>query len=270
MTDDRLPLEFGRSAFGIDAEVYDRARPPYPDELYALLDAEALIEGCEVLEVGAGTGAATLELARRGARRIVAVEPDARLAALLARKAERQHAPVEVSVGAFEDLPPLDAEFDLVVSATAFHWIDEQHGLALAARALRPGGAIALWWMVFGDPEFDDPFHRATKELLAFGVSSPSGGIRPGVPHARDVEARTTALADAGFISIRHERWRRPAQFSARQIRELYSTFSQNQSLSPERRDALLDALEGIAKSEFGGVVERPIHTALYLARLPE
>lgn len=270
MSEYRLPLEAGRQAFGVDAEIYDRARPPYPDKLYALLDAEALIEGHAILEVGAGTGAATLELARRGARRILAVEPDERMAALLARKAEQQRAPVEVSIGAFEDTPPHDAEFDLVVSATAFHWIDEQRGLALAAQALRPGGAVALWWMVFGDPERGDPFHEATRDRLAFGVSSPSGGVRPGVPHALDVEARARALAEAGFTAIRHERWRRPVRFSARQIRELYSTFSQNQSLPPDERESLLDELEGIAEREFGGVVERQIITALYLARRPE
>jgi SAM-dependent methyltransferase len=267
VSDRRLPLHAGRSAFGVDAEVYDRARPPYRDELYDLLEDEGLIEGQSILEVGAGTGAATLELARRGAREIVAVEPDPRLAAVLEAKAAEQQAAIEVLSVALEEMEPRGAVFDLVASATAFHWVDEAQGLAFAAEALRPGGAIALWWMVFGDPERDDPFHEATRDRVSFGVSSPSAGVRPGLPHALDTEARISALGAAGFAHIRYERWIQTARFTPRQIRELYSTFSQNQELSPEDREALLDDLEDIATREFGGSVERPILNALYLAR---
>jgi SAM-dependent methyltransferase len=269
MSDRRLPLDAGRRAFGADPELYDRARPPYPDELYELLAEEGLIEGRRILEAGAGTGAATLEFARRGARRIVAVEPDKRMASVLEAKAVAQPVPIEVITAAFDDFDPAGLEFDLVASATAFHWVEEERGLGVATRALRPGGAIALWWMVFGDPTGEDAFHQATKERLSFGVSSPSAGAGAGVPHAFDIDARTKALDAAGFADVRHERWAQRVRFTPRGIRELYSTFSQNQELTPEEREALLDDLEGVAEHEFGGEVERPILTALYLARRP-
>ena len=179
MSDGRLPLKVGRTAFGVDAEVYDRARPPYPDALYALLDFGQLIEGRTILDVGAGTGAATLELARRGARRITALEPHPRLAELLVSKSKSSNAPVEVRVETLEEADLPDASFDLVVSATAFHWVDETLGLEIVRRALRPGAAIALWWSVFGDPTRDDPFHAATKRRLGIGFTSPSAGVRP-------------------------------------------------------------------------------------------
>ncbi len=217
--------------------------------------------------MGAGTGAATLELARRGAGRITALEPDPRLAELLVSKASSSDAPVEVRIVTLEEADLPDASFDLVVSATAFHWVDETLGLEIVRRVLRPGAVIALWWTVFGDPMRDDPFHAATKRRLDIGFSSPSAGVRPSVPHALDVPARRAALEGAGFEDVQHELMRRLVRFTAREIRELYSTFAQNQQLPAAERDALLDDLEGIAQREFGGVVERPIQTSLYIAR---
>lgn len=267
MSEGRLPLDAGRAAFGVNAQVYDRARPAYPDELYAILEDERLIAGRSILDVGAGTGAATMELVRRGAARVVAVEPDPRLARLLRTKTEAAAAPVEILELAFEDVALTDATFDLVVSATAFHWVDEAVGLATARRALRPGAAIALWWWVFGDAQQDDPFHEATKERLSFGVSSPSAGRRPNLPHALDVDARRAALVAAGFRDVRHELMRQLVRFDPRQLRELYSTFAQNQQLPQEEREALLDYVEETAAVQFGGEVERPFQTSLYLAR---
>jgi SAM-dependent methyltransferase len=46
--------------FEVHAEVYERARPPYPEALWARLrELELLQPGTRVLELGAGTGQAT-------------------------------------------------------------------------------------------------------------------------------------------------------------------------------------------------------------------
>jgi hypothetical protein len=63
------------------------------------------------------------------------------------------------------------------VSATAFHWLDEDPALVKIASLLRPGGWWAAIWNVFGDDSRPDPFHEATKELLE-APSSPSGWMR--------------------------------------------------------------------------------------------
>jgi SAM-dependent methyltransferase len=95
-----------------------------------------------VLEIGPGTGQATVPLAERGCR-IVAVELGAGLAAVARRKLAR-YPRVEVVVAAFEDWPLPPDPFDLVLAATAFHWIDPAVRVAKAADALRPGGALAV------------------------------------------------------------------------------------------------------------------------------
>src|SRR4051812_7361231 len=63
-----------RTTFSEDAERYDRARPGYPTAMYDDLARLAGIgPGCRVLEIGCGTGQATIPLAERGCT-IVAVE----------------------------------------------------------------------------------------------------------------------------------------------------------------------------------------------------
>ena len=58
-----------RAVFDQDAERYDRARPGYPAELFDDLAAlTGLRAGDRVLEIGPGTGQATVPLAQRGYR----------------------------------------------------------------------------------------------------------------------------------------------------------------------------------------------------------
>jgi SAM-dependent methyltransferase len=132
-----------RETFDTAAERYDRARPGYPAELFDDLVEQARLEpGARVLEIGCGTGQATRPLAERGFT-IVAVELGASLAAV----ARRNLAPfpaVEVVVAAFEDWPLPAEPFDLVLCATAFHWLDPAVRLKKVADALRPGGALAV------------------------------------------------------------------------------------------------------------------------------
>ncbi|MFI6097843.1 class I SAM-dependent methyltransferase [Lentzea sp. NPDC051213] len=121
-----------RTTFGEDATRYHRARPAYPPQLFGRLS------GARILEIGPGTGQATLPLTRLGS--VTAVELSPELAAVA-----RVHAPLaRVEVGAFEEWPLPAEPFDLVVSATAFHWLDPAVRMTKCAAALRAGGALAV------------------------------------------------------------------------------------------------------------------------------
>src|SRR6266536_5913094 len=131
---DRVRL---RETFNQAAELYYRARPGYPPALFDELAAVAgLGPGCRVLEIGCGTGQATVPLAERGCE-IVAVELGADLATVARRNLAR-FPRVEVVVAAFEDLPLPTEPFDTGVAATAWHWLAPAVRVAKAAQALRP------------------------------------------------------------------------------------------------------------------------------------
>jgi SAM-dependent methyltransferase len=145
-----------RSTFDEAAELYDRARPGYPAALFDdLVELAGIGPGSRVLEIGPGTGQATVPLAERGCR-IVAVELGPQLAAVARRNLARFPV-VEVVTAAFEDWPLPPEPFDLVLSATAFHWIDPAVRVRKAADALRPGGSlatIATHHVAGGDEQF--------------------------------------------------------------------------------------------------------------------
>ena len=64
------------------AQLYDRARPGYPAALFDdIIYYAALPAGARILEVGCGTGQATLPLAQRGYA-IDCLEPGAQMAAI--------------------------------------------------------------------------------------------------------------------------------------------------------------------------------------------
>ena len=92
-----------RTTFNEDAERYNRARPQYPVQMFDDLAAAVAPAGARVLEIGCGTGQATVALAERGYR-IVAVElgPDM---ATVARRNLARFDSVEVVTAAFEDWP---------------------------------------------------------------------------------------------------------------------------------------------------------------------
>lgn len=123
------------TAFEEHVDDYDAARPSYPKELYDALP----LAGARVLELGAGTGIASAELAARvGSLVVTDLGPR-----MLARGLTKHAWPGAVCRA--EALPFAAASFDLVCGAQMWHWTQDPAG-AEAARVLRPGGRLALWW----------------------------------------------------------------------------------------------------------------------------
>ena len=262
------PAPDHRHLFGSDPAAYDRARPEYPPRVYDILTSRCRLRpGTATLEIGPGSGLATRRLLALGADPLVAVEPDKRLAAYLSERLRVEGHPIHIHVGAFEEAALDPSSFDLVASATAFHWLNQPVALAKVGAVLRPGGWLANWWNVFGDHFGVDPFHEATKhvmEPLGRPAANPDGQL----PFALDAEARLADLRAAGaFDEIGHEIMPWPARFDPGQVRALYATFPNVSGLPEPRRSEVLDALAAIAEREFGGLVERTFYTAIYTAR---
>jgi hypothetical protein len=94
--------KFGRVAFGEAPSSYHATRPGYPDWVFeAVRERCHLAPGTATFEIGAGTGLATRRLLDCGANPLLAIEPDARLAAYL--RPSIQDTALSVMVSAFED-----------------------------------------------------------------------------------------------------------------------------------------------------------------------
>jgi SAM-dependent methyltransferase len=144
------------AGFARAADVYERARPSYPQEAIDWLVAQTgLGPGKTVVDLGAGTGKLTRLLIPSGAR-VVAVEPIAEMAAHIDG--------AEVLDGTAEEIPLADGTADVVTVAQAFHWFDHDLALPEIHRVLRDGGSLVLVWNM---RDLDNPVQRGVEDLLA-------------------------------------------------------------------------------------------------------
>jgi SAM-dependent methyltransferase len=264
--DEKLRLKLG-ATFDAVADGYE-ARPQYPDEIYTLLvERCALGASTRVLEIGPATGLATLRLLDLGAI-VTAVEPGPALAARLRERAAGRA--LDVVVGSFETAELPAAHFDLVAAATSFHWIDPAVGLVKAAHVLRPGGWLALWWNIFGDPRGrPDPFEKAVGRILDEHAPQLHFDAFAGTtPHGLDADARRAEIhATAMFGPAEYHVVEWEGHHSARGIRDLFATYSPFLALPAAQRTTTLDEIERVARDDFDDTVARPYVTSLFLAR---
>jgi SAM-dependent methyltransferase len=254
-----------RLVFGEVAELYDRARAGYPDALVddVLGSGGADGPGLRALEVGAGTGKATVSFAARGVD-ILAVEPSHHMAAV-ARRNCQQFPNVRIETISFEDWPVQAGGFGLVFSAQAWHWVTPEVRYHKAAQALRPRGTLALFWNrtqwhagALRD-ELEAAYRRLAPDLYAKEPGFPGLGW-----HREDSagEIRATGL----FQGERVRTYPWSATFTADSFIDLLLTQSDHRLVPEGARARLFDAVREII-ARHGGEIEVP-HAAVLVTAI--
>jgi SAM-dependent methyltransferase len=242
------------ATFDEDAELYDRARPGYPDALYDdLADLAGLRRGSRVLEVGCGTGQVTVPLAGRGCR-VTAVEAGPHMAAVARRNLAGA---ARVVTARFEDWPLPAEPFDAVVAATAFHWIDPAVRVAKAADALRPGGALAVvrGQHVWGGTT--DFFVEVQRCYERYDPDTPPG-LRPPAADRVDGSDHAAEVARGGrFGPTAFRRHEREYTFTTPEYLDLLRTFSGHRALPEPARSGLLACVGALIDGRYGGRVTK-------------
>lgn len=195
--------------FGEVADDYDRVRLPYPVTLIDdVLDYSRVTAGSQrALEVGAGTGRATVAFAARGVP-IVAAEPDDAMADVLARRVD-QFPSVQIVRRSFEGFRPAE-RFGLLFSAEAWHWTAPESRWSLAAAALADGATLALFW---NNERIAEPALR-TSMLRVLAERAPSVVVRDEPVTAAQVWEQwpgdeLAGTAGFGDLTSRHYRFHR-------------------------------------------------------------
>ncbi|MEU6509021.1 class I SAM-dependent methyltransferase [Streptomyces sp. NPDC046942] len=245
-----------RRTFDEDAELYDRARPGYPPELYDdLAELAGAVPGSRVLEVGCGTGQATVPLAGRGCR-ITAVEAGPGMAAV-ARRNLAGAAEVGVVTAEFESWPLPQEPFDVVVSASAFHWIDPAVRMARAADALRPGGALAVvrgQHVAGGTEEF---FIEVQRCYERFDPNTPPGLRLPTAAEVGNSDHAEEVARSGRFGTTVFRRYEWDLTYTTAEYLDVLRTFSGHRALPEAARNGLLDCIAALLDGRYGGRVTR-------------
>lgn len=216
-----------------------------------------------VLEIGCGTGQATMALAKRGYQ-IVAVElgPDM---ATVARRNLAHFNSVEVVTAAFEDWPLPDEPFDVVFSATAFHWVDPAVRVSKSADALRPDGLLATVMtehIAGGSKEF---FVAAQDCYERFDPATPPG-LRQ--QSASDIPEDDRELASSGrFGPAKFHRYEWESSYTTAEYVDLLLTYSGHRALPTAQRSGLLNCIAGLIDENHSGRVAKRYLTELRIAQ---
>jgi SAM-dependent methyltransferase len=265
MAEERAKL---RAIFDEAALLYDEVRPGYPEELFDdVVSLSGIPSGGKILEIGCGTGQATVPFARRGYR-ILCVELGENLARVARRNLEA-YPRAEVHVGPFEEWRLQEAAFDLAVSATAFHWLDPDIAYPRVAGALRRTGSLALFWNVHVHTNADGGFFEEVQRI--YERETPEI-VRPedyrGPPHHDEVPSRTPEIETSGLFEVeaaRHYRW--DETYDAAGYLNVLNTYSGHRTLSDDARERLFRGIASLIDQRFDGSIAKGYLTTLYVAR---
>ena len=253
--------------FDTVASTYEKLRPGYNGELYKMLfDYIPIDKSSDVVEIGIGGGQATLPVLKTGCK-LTAVEYGEQFSALC-RDKFKDYLDFNVITNKFENVDFENDAYDLVYSASAFHWIPEEIGYKNVFAMLKKGGVFARFanhpYRDKGNPalsaEIDEiydnyynKYHNKKRELLTEYSE-------------KQAADRSMIAENYGFTDIRYALFYRERVFTAKEYIKLLGTYSDHISIEETIRTKFFSAIEK-AINEHGGTITIYDTMDLQLAR---
>lgn len=255
--------------FDTVASTYEKLRPGYVEELYKVIfDYKSISEASRAVEVGIGGGQATLPVLRTGCE-LTAVEYGAHFSELC-REKFKDFPKFSVITGKFEDVDLERDAFDMVFSASAFHWVPEEIGYPKVFSMLKNGGVFARFanhpFRDHGRPELSEeidkiygeyyyPYYKKEQEF-------------PQEYTENQAKERALIAEKYGFTDVQYAMFRRTRDFSAKEYITLLGTYSDHIAIEESVRTKFFGKIEE-AINNHGGVFTIYDTIDLQLARKP-
>jgi SAM-dependent methyltransferase len=241
-------------SFGAVADEYNRLRPsPPPAAVDWLLPARV----DTVVDLAAGTGLLSRALP---VDRVVAVEPDPRMGAVL-----RANSPgIGVIAGLGEALPTRSASVDAVLISSAWHWMDPERAVPEIGRVLRDGGRFGLIWNS-RDREVD-----WIREIDV--LREPAGSPDPTGLRSRFRNRDVALPSGHSFTDIETASFTFTKTVAIEDFAPMIGTYSRIITASEQERAEILSRVRSVVEARFPGAaeVELPMRSLCWRAtRVP-
>ncbi len=250
------------ATFNEVAAEYDKWRPTYIPELYTdILNFKEINQSSKVLEIGIGTGQATLPILKTNCH-LTAVELGDNLAEFSKQKF-KAYSNLEVKNIAFQDYVCDDNSYDMIYSATAFHWIQEDIGYPKVYNLLKSGGIFAR----FANHPYKDKGNEALHAAMQ-KVYSKYMHISLEKPEYSEEQCLETAnnMKRYGFIDVKYKLYHRTRTMNAGEYVSLINTYSDHRAIEEEMRIHFFNEIEALINN-FGGKITIYDTIDLQLAR---
>ena len=239
-----------KTTFNTAATLYEDIRPGYPEELIRdIVDLSGINDYSRILEVGCGTGKATRPFAERGYE-LICLDIGADLIAVATEKL-KEFPNVSFIEQTFEEWAS-DGEFDLIVSATAFHWVDPKVRYLKAFEVLKSKGFLA----VFSNQHIrkDEGFFAESQRLydkyyLPMTTNRPTHATNfPGLEAFQDPIKRVYPWSQT---------------YSSEQYIKLLGTYSGHIALPEKNKRLLFEGIANLIETKYDGQITKHYEAVL-------
>ncbi|PZO36303.1 MAG: SAM-dependent methyltransferase [Pseudanabaena frigida] len=260
-------LEAKKNWYSSVAEAYNRVRPRYPQEIITRsIEITQLPKQSKILELGCGPGIATVPFAQLGFS-MLSLEPN-REASELAKQNCASYPNVEVQNLAFEEWELKENQFEAVLAATSWHWLDPAISYAKSWAALKEDGHLILLWNT--PPQVDGETYQIVDEVYQIlAPSIPLYARHEGIEtHQADfLKFSKSIMASGYFDNVKYERSIHKVIYHLDDYLLLLSTLSPYIALAEEQRIKLFAKLRELLHQNRGDRLTLSYISAFHVAR---
>lgn len=254
----------GRDIFDTIADIYDAVRPQYTKKIIdKIVNYASLNSKSNIIEIGSGSGQATISFLYLNCP-ITCIEPGKRMCDIAINKFHKDKNVKIVNVY-FEDFQCEENKYDLLLSATAFHWVQPKIGFPKMHKLLKNGASYALLWHKYGN-EGDGIFTEIRN------IYSKYANFFASIEKVRSIEAGECEtnkwIYDSGLFDnhcVIEDKF--IIKYSSDDYIKLLKTHSDHQLLERSVLNELSSEIQTLIENN-GGVIKKTIKTSLNLGKV--
>ena len=243
---------------------YEFARPGYPINLFEdVLEFAKLSHCARLLEIGAGPGQATDYFVKNGYSVTSLEIGEEQVNFLRAKYASFPN--FQAVLSSFEEYVAPQDSFDLVFSATAFHWIDPVFGIPKAYNLLKKGGTLALFWHLESVISQETELQHELSRIFQYYAPKLDDYISPQEGEKLHLKRIAQLGTDGLFGPVETKTYRWTEEYKTERYIRLLNSYSDLHEIGDDKRKAVFNDVAAYFES-VGGRIEVPMYVSLYMA----